>query len=48
MIKSNFLLVGMGITKVVGYFCVIPAEIGKLGIINVYKNYKEINLLSGN
>lgn len=44
--RSNFLLEGMVVTKVIGYFFVIPAEIAELGIIKVYKNYKEMHLLS--
>lgn len=47
--RSDFLLEGMVVTKVIGYFCVIsiPAGITKLGIIKVYKNCQEINVLSG-
>lgn len=45
--RSDFLLEAVVITKVIGYFCVIPAGIAKLGIIKVYKNCKEINVLSG-
>ena len=47
--RSDFLLEGMVVTKVIGYFCVIsiPTGIAKLGIIKVYKNCEEINVLSG-
>ena len=44
--RSDFLLEEMVVTKVIVYFCVIHARIDKLGIIKVYKNSKEVSVLS--
>ena len=44
--RSDFLVEEMVVTKVIVYFCVTHARIDKLGIIKVYKNSKEISVLS--